>query len=102
MAGSTKSVFEAAVKDFQKEFPDGDEFDIRGIETIDDVYREIRITQDEQGRKRELRYMRRIEPFLNCLQQYSDVVDTFVQAKANVLALIWVCVTLRSSTGDVY
>ena len=102
MAASAKSVFEAAVKDFQKDFPDGDDFDIRGIETIDDVYREITITQDEQGRKRELRYMGRIKPFLNCLQQYSEVLDTLVQAKANVLALIWVCVAFRSPTGYIY
>ena len=87
---SAQSVFDAAVKDFQDELADRDEFDIRGIETIDDVYREIEITQQEQGRNGKLRNMRRIEPFLACLEQYSEVLDTFVQAKASVLALIWV------------
>ena len=89
-AVSAQSVFDAAVRDFQEELADRDEFDFRGIETIDDVYKEIEITQEEQGRKRKLRNLRRIEPFLACLEQYSDVLDTFVQAKPNVLALIWV------------
>lgn len=93
MAASAKSLFDAAVKDFQDELPDRDEFDFRGIETIDDVYKEIDRTQDEQGRKGTLRNMKRIEPFLACLEQYSGVLDTFVQVKANVLALIWVGIT---------
>ena len=87
---SAPTLFEVAVKDFQDELVNRDEFDFQGIETIDDVYNEIRITQEEQGRKGKLRNMKRIEPFLVCLEQYSGVVDTFVQAKANVLALIWV------------
>lgn len=85
-----QSVFDTAVKDFQDELADRDEVDFRGIETIDDVYKEIGIIQEEQGRKGKLRFMKRIEPFLACLEQYSDVLDTFVQVKANVLALIWV------------
>ena len=90
MAASAQSAFDAAVKDFQDELPDAHGFDFQGIETIDDVYKEIDKTQEEQGRNGKLRNLKRIEPFLACLQQYSDVVDTFVQAKANVLALIWV------------
>ena len=90
MAASANSVFDAAVKDFQDELPNLNEFDFRGIETIDDVYKEIDRTQEEQGRNGKLRNMKRIEPFLACLEQYSEVLDTFVQAKANVLALIWV------------
>ena len=87
---SAPSVFDTAVKDFQDELADRDELNFRGIENIDDVYREIHITQEEQGRDGKLRNMKRMEPFLTCLQQYSDVLDTFVQAKASVLALIWV------------
>lgn len=90
IAAPAQSVFDTAVKDFQDELADRDEVNFRGIETIDDVYDEIRIIQEEQGRKGKLRFMKRIEPFLACLEQYSDVLDTFVQAKASVLALIWV------------
>ena len=102
MAVFPTSDFEAAVKSFHEDLLNRDEFDFRGIETIDDVYREISITQKEQGQKRELRYMKRIKPFLNCLEQYSEVLDTFVQVKPNVLALIWVCMSLRSPSGYVH
>ena len=90
IAAPAQSVFDTAVKDFQDELADRDEVDFRGIETIDDVYKEIANIQEEQGRKGKLRFMKRIQPFLACLEQYSDVLDTFVQVKANVLALIWV------------
>ena len=89
-AFSAQSVFDAAVKDFQNELAGSDEVDFRGIETIEDVRHEIRVIQEEQGRKGKLRNLKRIEPFLACLEEYTDVLDTFVQAKANVLALIWV------------
>lgn len=90
IAAPAQSVFDTAVKDFQDELANRDELDFRDIGTIDDVYKEIGIIQEEQGQKGKLRYMKRIQPFLACLEQYSDVLDTFVQVKANVLALIWV------------
>ena len=93
MAASATSVFDAAVKDFHDELEDWNEFDFRGIETIEDVYNEIDQIQEEQGREKRLRNLRRLEPFLTCLEQYSAVLDTFVQAKADVLALIWVGIT---------
>ena len=97
MAASAATVFDAAVKDFQDELPDKEEFNFQGIETIDDVYREIERTQEEQGQTRQLRNMKKIAPFLACLEQYSGVLDTLVQAKASVLALIWVGVTSEAS-----
>ena len=97
LAASAKTPFDAAVKDFQDELPDKEEFNFQGIETIDDVYREIERTQEEQGRTRQLRNMKKIAPFLACLEEYSGVLDTFVQAKANVLALIWVGITSEAS-----
>ena len=96
-AASAKTVFDAAVKDFQDELPDKEEFNFQGIETIDDVYREIERTQEEQGQTRQLRNMKKIAPFLACLEQYSGVLDTLVQAKASVLALIWVGITSEDS-----
>ena len=93
MAASARSVFDAAVKDFQDELPDRNGFDFRGLDTVDDVWYEIRKTQEEQGQKGKLRNLERIKPFLVCLEQYYGVLDTFVQVKPNVLALIWVTMT---------
>ena len=89
---STTSSFDAAVRDFQNEFADQEAFDFSAFQTIDEVYNEINKTQEEQGRRGQLRNMKKLAPFLDCLAQYSGVLDTFVQVKPDVLALIWVCI----------
>ena len=90
-SASTISSFGAAVRDFQNEFADQEAFDFGAFQTIDDVYDEINKTQEEQGQRGQLRNMKKLAPFLDCLAQYSGVLDTFVQVKPGVLALIWVC-----------
>ena len=58
--------------------------------TIDDVWTEVERIQDEQGARRSLKNMKRIEPFINGLKNYSAVVEVFVQAKPEIMAFIWV------------
>ena len=89
-ATSVKSDFDIAVSDFQSEVADQELFDFNALYTVDDLYNEIQKTQEEQGRNRQLRNMRKMEPLLDCLKQYSSVLDTIVQVKPSVLALIWV------------
>ena len=83
------SDFDVAVSDFQGEV-DQKLFDFNALYTVDDLYNEIQKTQEDQGRNRELRNMNKMKPLLDCLEQYSSVLDTFVQVKPSVLALIWV------------
>jgi hypothetical protein len=45
--------------------------------------------QDEQAKQGRLRHLRRIEPYLERLRQYNEVINTFVQVKPDILALIW-------------
>lgn len=92
---SVTSPFHAAVNQFQNEFANQDALDFGAFQSINDVYKEINDIQEEQGRRGQLRNMKRIKPFLDCLEQYSSVLDTFVQAKPDVLALIWVCIMSR-------
>ena len=87
---SVKSDFDVAVSDFQGEVGDQELFDFNALYTVDDLYNEIQKTQEEQGRNRQLRNMNKMKPLLDCLEQYSSVLDTFVQVKPSVLALIWV------------
>ena len=89
-ATSVKSDFEVAVSDFQGEVANQELFDFNALYTVDDLYDEIQKTQEEQGRSRQLRNMKKMEPLLDCLEQYSSVLTTFVQVKPSVLALIWV------------
>ena len=58
--------------------------------TIDDVWTEVETIQDEQSARRSLRNMKRIEPFINGLRNYSAVLEVFVQAKPEIMAFIWV------------
>lgn len=89
-ATSVNSDFDVAVSDFQGEVADQELFDFNALYTVDDLYNEIQKTQEEQGRSRQLRNMKKMEPLLDCLEQYSSVLNTFVQVKPSVLALIWV------------
>ena len=84
------SDFDDAVRDFQGEFRDQELFDFNVLHSCDDLYSEIQKTQEEQGRSKQLRNMRKIQPLLDCLEHYSSVLKIFVQVKPSVLALIWV------------
>lgn len=89
-AAFTQSAFDIAVKEFRDALPNRGELELRDIETLDDLWKEIKNTQEEHGRTGNLRNMEKIRPFLDCLEQYSSVIEQFVQVKPNVLALIWV------------
>ena len=89
-ATPVNSDFDDAVRDFQGEFRDQELFDFNALHTADDLYSEIQKTQEEQGRNKQLRNMRKIQPLLDCLEHYSSVLETFVQVKPSVVALIWV------------
>ncbi|KAJ4857218.1 hypothetical protein T069G_08115 [Trichoderma breve] len=57
--------------------------------TIDEVYDATDALQAEQAKHGRLRHLSKIKPFLEGLQGYADTIDTFVQVKPDVLALIW-------------
>jgi hypothetical protein len=63
--------------------------DILSVNTIDQVYDAMENLQAEQRKQGRLRYLARAEPFLRCLQSYASVIDVFVQAKPEILSLIW-------------
>ena len=58
--------------------------------TLDDLWAEVMKIQREQGARRSLQNIARIEPFINGLRIYSAVIEVFVQAKPELMALIWV------------
>ena len=63
--------------------------------------------QREQGARRSLQNIARIEPFINGLKKYSAVIEVFVQAKPELMAFIWVvqlldCTSLLNHYDIVY
>ena len=94
MAGETDAavlaIFEASKKNFYRQLKDPTHrAKIENIATIDGVYDETKRLQDDQGKRGSLRNLRRINTYLQRLNEYSDVLGTFVQAKPDILALIW-------------
>ena len=85
----TKDPFTVALERFRNNLT-ATEISKFNLTTIDDVWAEVTKIQREQGARRSLQNMARIEPFINGLRSYSAVVEVFVQAKPEIMAFIWV------------
>ena len=85
-----KDAFEKAVHEFKKNLKDPVTYQkILQVTTIRQVYEETSELQKQQAKDGKLRNLKRIEPYLKRLENYSAAVDKFVQVKPDVLALIW-------------
>src|SRR5436190_4805978 len=85
-----QEAFEKAKREFQRGLKNPTLFaEIQKTTCIEEVYDAADKLQKQQAKRGHLRHLRKIEPYLERLRQYSDVINTFVQAKADILALIW-------------
>ncbi|KAH7255143.1 uncharacterized protein BKA55DRAFT_563482 [Fusarium redolens] len=99
---TTQRAFEAAMLDFKDKLKDQSFYDqILQTTSIEQVYGDIEKLQDRQAKSGRLRHLSKIEPFLARLRDYSSVVETFVQAKPDILALIWGPIKLLLLWADV-
>ncbi|KAF5574950.1 Nacht domain protein [Fusarium subglutinans] len=99
---TTQRAFEAAMLDFKNKLKDHSVYDqIAQTTSIEQVYQDIEKLQDKQAKSGRLRHLSKIEPFLARLREYSSVVETFVQAKPDILALLWGPVKLLLLWADV-
>jgi hypothetical protein len=64
-----------------------DEF--QEIKSLGDLDLAIREIEKQQANRKSLRNMQKVRPFLNALEQYSQVIEVFVNAKPDMLAFIW-------------
>jgi hypothetical protein len=84
------TAFEQLLANFRAGLPDDEKAAFEVTTDVGEVWNEMKRIQKEQEKKKTLRYMRRIKPFLDSLHRYSEVLEVFVQAKPDVLAFIWV------------
>jgi hypothetical protein len=63
--------------------------EILAAPTVTDVYKLTTALQEDAASRARLRHLARIRPFLERLSAYASTVDVFIQAKPEVLALIW-------------
>jgi len=87
---SIEEAFESAKTDFLKSLKDPETYDFSKFTSINDVYDATEEIQEQQRKTGTLRDLNRIRPYLECLSQYVDVIEIFIQAKPDVLCLIWV------------
>ena len=82
--------FEAARKEFLANLGTTYKQKLDSTNSIDDVYDMTEQLQQAQSKTGSLRYLKRIQPYLEALERYAGIVDTFVQVKPDILGLIWV------------
>ncbi|EEU34916.1 uncharacterized protein NECHADRAFT_39728 [Fusarium vanettenii 77-13-4] len=89
-SNAVKHAFDRAIEKFKKDLENPDLYQqILQTTSIDQVYDATDQLQKEQSKTGSLRHLSKIGPFLGRLKEYADAVDTFVQAKPDILALIW-------------
>jgi len=84
--GPLQKVFDDAKREFENELPGTRFQDLLTVTTIDQLYD---VLDKLQGQQRRLRHLERIQPFLDRLQSFAGVIEVFVQAKPEILSLIW-------------
>lgn len=82
--------FATAKEDFKRSLKNPAQYDFSKVTSIDDVYDEAEKIQRQQAKTKTLRGLNRLQPFLNALNEYSGIIDAFVQAKPEIMSLIWV------------
>ena len=91
-SGNTQCEFEVALEDFKKNAQLGPD-DVKEFRFTDlnSLRYTIKRIQAEQEAKRRMRNMKRLEPFLQTMEQYGHTVDVFVNT-SEILAFVWVSV----------
>ena len=88
-AVAESSGFSFALQFFREKLSPDDVCQFRKITTLADLGLAIKDIESEQAKKRSLRSIGKIRPFLKILEEYSKVIEVFVNAKPDVLAFIW-------------
>lgn len=92
--------FESAKKEFLSRLPKGTPASFEEFTTINEVYKAAEEIQAAQAGTRMRRNLGKIQPFLECLRHYGEVIETFVTVKPDILALIWVSTKSRYNSAQ--
>ncbi|KAK5631040.1 hypothetical protein RRF57_006755 [Xylaria bambusicola] len=85
-----EAAFGNAMRDFKAELKDDDVYNqLSQITTIDQVYDATDEIQKKQAKEGHLRHLSKISPYLDRLEEYAATIEVFLQAKPDILALIW-------------
>lgn len=92
--------FYRALNRFRNSLSDGEKKIFEHLTSVGEVWDLVEELQNEQGPRIALRNMGRIRPFIHGMTQYAGVIEVFVQAKPEIMALIWVSIRLFQILPD--
>jgi hypothetical protein len=88
--------FETAIEGLKRTITPADRIAFHST-TAEEVWRAAEEIQEAQRKRRSLRNMRRIEPFLKGLEKYSKVIEVACNG-TDYLPWIWVCFEVPTAT----
>jgi hypothetical protein len=93
MAGPNADSFQRALNKFKESLSPGliDQFSMCTLQDVRDICRDI---QQQQGPEGKLRHMRRLESFIEAMEQFGKVIEVFVNVN-DVVCFVWVSVDDR-------
>ena len=89
MAEPDDSIFSHVLSAFRLRMSPQDISDFQST-TFEDLKAEITAIQRKQAQRRGFRNLNRVRPFINGIEQYSKVIEVFVNAKPDIMAFVWV------------
>lgn len=85
---SPSDLVQRALDQFKSSISSDDERTFKDT-TYRDLWEGVRGIEREQGRRWEMRFMKRIEPFLVSMESYAEVIGVFCQGYPP-MAFVWV------------
>ena len=82
-------LFSSVLLSFKENLPQHHVDEFQEIKSLGDLDLAIREIEKQQANRKYSRNMQKVRPFLNTLEQYSQVIEVFVNAKPDMLAFIW-------------
>ncbi|KAF8466383.1 hypothetical protein BDZ91DRAFT_725301 [Kalaharituber pfeilii] len=89
MNTTTSKALHTALINFKAKLSEEQHKDFAQFGSIDEVYRCAKEIQEQQKKKGLTRNLQRLKPYIEGLTQYAKVIDVFVQAKPEIMALVW-------------
>jgi hypothetical protein len=92
---SHSSVFQKALDDFKSDLSQEEQDEIT-YTTLPALKKCIRSIQDDHLKARDSKNMERLRHFLEGMEQYSQVIEVFLNASA-ILCFVWVCISQHTA-----
>jgi hypothetical protein len=87
-------IFESAQRAFLHKLKDSAHYEVlSGHRSPEAVLKQINCVLQEKSLGGTVRNIGRIRPYLDALIQFSAVIEVFIQAKPEILSLVWVSVS---------